>query len=256
MRKTLGAAALLLAMMGTAAADGPARRGYDNAPPPARSWSGFYVGGFIGGAWGDDVHVRELGAVGAPTVAYNSFAGFDTGLDASFLGGLTVGYNHRWSWLVAGIEADVGWFRLSGSAADPRSPAFDTVSRTEIGDWFGVVAARIGPATDQVFVYSKVGVAFVDISSSIVDTCAAAPCGGGLVTARSSDTSVGLAIGGGIEYAIGANWSLKAEYLFLDVEDQTLTGTLTAPIVAPFRWNHDPHGVHTARIGFNVKLGQ
>jgi outer membrane immunogenic protein len=255
MRKILGAAALLLIMAGTAAADGAARRGgYKSVPPPARTWAGFYVGGFVGGAWGDDVRVQELGAVAAPTVPYNSFTPFSTELDGSFLGGVTVGYNYQWSWLLTGIEADLGWFRLTGSGADPVSPALDTVSRTEIGDWFGVIAARIGLASEQVLVYSKIGVAFVDVTSSIVDTCSVAPCGTGLVTASTSSTSTGLAIGGGIEYAMSANLSLKAEYLFLDIEDHTVTGTLTAPVAAPFSWNHEPRGVHTARIGFNVKF--
>ena len=69
------------------------------APPPVFSWTGFYVGGFVGGAWGaSDSRVTDpcgpaatvvCGAVGT----YNGVApvGFDLG--SSVIGGGTVGYN-------------------------------------------------------------------------------------------------------------------------------------------------------------------
>ena len=89
---------------------------------------------------------------------------------------------------------------------------------TRIGDWYGVLAARFGVAFGPAFIYAKAGAAFVDVSSSIVDTCVVAPCGNGTLTAAGSLDEWSWALGGGIEYALSPNWSIKGEYLHLGID--------------------------------------
>src|SRR6202007_1865682 len=81
------------------AADLPARTTYTKAPAyvaPLYNWTGFYIGGNIGGAFPRN----------------NSFAGLTTGNNnnGSFFGGLQVGYDYQFApnW-VLGVEGQYSW---------------------------------------------------------------------------------------------------------------------------------------------------
>lgn len=229
------------------------------APPPAvagpSTWTGFYVGGFLGGAWSNNVTATER----AP--AYNGVGTTTSyGLDSSVIGGATIGYNHQMGMLVAGLEAEGGYLRLSGSASFPTSPGQDTVSSSQIGDWYTVLAGRIGLSLGPALIYAKGGAALVSITSSVIDSCQLAPCAPTAVNA-SGGNSVELtwAGGGGLEVALADGWSVKGEYLYLGT-DQSYTvsgpGQLAGgSLVRRFNWRHDIPAVHTAKIGFNYRFG-
>jgi outer membrane immunogenic protein len=109
-----------LALAHTATAAGLPRKAatYESPPPPAYSWTGFYIGATIGGGWSDsDVnyvandlvslgHFTNLG--GRPPPASIETSGV--------LGGLQVGYNWQVSpvWLI-GAEADINWSGVKGT---------------------------------------------------------------------------------------------------------------------------------------------
>jgi outer membrane immunogenic protein len=62
----------------------------------------------------------------------------------------------------------------------------------------------------------------------------------------SSDWETGYTVGGGIEWAFSPNWSLKSEYLYVDLGDQTFSspaGTYTTET-----------DFHTARVGLNYRF--
>jgi outer membrane immunogenic protein len=44
-----------------------------------------------------------------------------------------------------------------------------------------------------------------------------------------SKTQLGWTVGGGIEYALNRNWSIKGEYLYVDLGTVSTTGTITPP---------------------------
>ena len=107
--------------------------------------------------------------------------------DSGFLGGGQVGYNYQTGPWVIGAEADI-------SAASNNL------------NWASTLAARVGWAFNRWLVYGKVGGAWAN--QDFVGSH-------GIV---SSNTSSGLLLGAGLEYALQNRWSAKIEYNRLDVD--------------------------------------
>jgi outer membrane immunogenic protein len=87
-------------------------------------------------------------------------------------------------------------------------------------DWLVTVRPRIGFAFDRTLVYATGGVAIANEKDAFNDTLITTGGGpftgiAGLLNVTSS-RSIGWTAGGGIEYVIAPQWSLKAEYLHLD----------------------------------------
>ncbi len=262
MRRTtiiaLAAVAFSLGAAGSAlSADLPRKApAYVPPPPPVLNWTGFYVGGFLGAATSEkDVTVTELGST--THVAYNGIGNtWGYNLDTSFIGGGTLGYNWQFanSPFVIGIEGEIGYIHLDGSGADPHSPALDTRATSRVGDWYGVLAGRLGWAVvPNWLLYVKGGAVWTDLHADVVDTCTGAPCGPATVNASGSTTTTGWTVGGGAEWMFAPRWSVKAEYLFLGIDETVRAcgpggGTGAG---STFCWDHDFKGVHTAKLGVN-----
>jgi outer membrane immunogenic protein len=171
-----------------AAADLPPAGGapYYKAPavyaPPAYTWSGFYLGINGGGAWG--------------TSSWTTPGSFDT--SGGFVGG-TIGYNYQMDQAVLGVEGDIDWADINGSAS------CSTGSCKTNDNWLATVRGRLGYAADRFMPYVTGGLAVGDIQ-------AAAPGFPG-----GSVTNAGWTAGGGIEFALPGHWSAKAEYLYVDL---------------------------------------
>jgi outer membrane immunogenic protein len=77
-----------------------------------------------------------------------------------------------------------------------------------------------------------------------------------------SSTKVGYAVGAGVEAGLWGNWTLKAEYLYVDFGTITGTGLITAPpaVLAagsnnnPFTHSFDLKA-NIARVGLNYRFG-
>lgn len=230
------------------------------------NWTGPYLGGFVGGAWSDSVDVREgvsQGGAFPPGDCYNTprCAPYGYSLDSSVIAGLTAGYNWQaaGSPFVFGLEGEFGFLRLKGTGTDPNSLAVaggDTNDSTKIGDWYGLVAGRLGYAWDRTLIYVKGGAAFLPVKTAVVDVCTAPPCGGGTVNASASETVTGWTVGGGFEWAWTENWSLKAEYLLIGLGETVSTcgpgGGLAAG--STYCWTHDLDNIHTVKVGLNYKF--
>jgi outer membrane immunogenic protein len=232
------------------AADMPAK-----APMPTKApavvpftWTGSYIGGFVGGASAaKDVSTTDpiFPAVGG---VFNGVAPTSYRLGSSVIAGFTGGYNWQFAphWVV-GYESETGYLRMRGSAV--MSPANDTVAFTNYGNWYSAYTARFGYAFDRSLIYAKGGVALTRIETGVVDT-----------TGVTLDTSArkwkaGYAVGGGLEYAIDSKWSLKAEYLYLGFgKNFDTTGTIpTNPGAGTGFSTTSLSGIHTAKIGLNYK---
>lgn len=65
-------------------------------------------------------------------------------------------------------------------------------------------------------------------------------------------------MGGGLEYAFGRNWTLKAEYLYVSLDSESLTEvavTHTAGVApASFNVNFGRTNLNVARIGVNYRF--
>ena len=143
------------------------------APPSVFSWTGFYIGADIGGAWGDhDVTIAASPI--APARAINtSFSGV--------IGGGFAGYNYQINQFVIGVQGDIQGLGLSGSTF---SPAADVTARVQ-GDWSGAINGRLGFAFDRALFYAIGGAAFTHGSTTAnAGPALAAPFLGNLASRR------------------------------------------------------------------------
>jgi len=258
-----GIAAALSAVSGHAA-DLPAGP-YTKAAPVATAynWTGFYLGGFVGGAFADRSALStEPTFIGG--FPYN-FATLSNSynLSNSVVAGGTIGWNYQpagTNWLI-GLEGEAGYIHVARTVQDINAVNIglaypDSLDTTRIGDWYGVIAGRLGWAVDRVLFYGKGGVAFVQKSYSFADNCVVGACGPGIANLARNETQVTWAAGGGVEYAFTPNWSVKGEYLYLATrESYTVNGTAITIATAPVSNVHADPGVHTVKVGFNYRFG-
>jgi outer membrane immunogenic protein len=85
-------------------------------------------------------------------------------------------------------------------------------------NWIGTATSSVGIAHDRWLIYTKAGVAWNH--TNYTDNWV----GGGvpLFTGADSENRVGWTVGAGIEWAIWNNWSIKAEYDYLDFGNKTV----------------------------------
>ena len=132
--------------------------------------------------------------------------------------------------LVLGIEADI-----QGAGIDASSTYAGKAYSSEL-DYFGTVRGRIGYAFDRALVYGTGGFAYGGLKKSSNAT--------GTVESFDS-TATGWVVGGGLEYKITPVWSVKAEYQYIDLGSNDLTG---------FKGQKDDD-YHTIRGGVNYHFG-
>ena len=144
MKKLLFASAALAAFIGTSAFAADMAAPVYKAPPPAApvwSWTGFYLGANVGGAWANHSTFTMSDPLGS--FPFDPFS-FSTSSPASAIGGVHGGYNYQAgpSWLV-GLEADFSWTGLKltgnspmtaiGGIVIPNANAFDNTKVKDIG---------------------------------------------------------------------------------------------------------------------------
>jgi outer membrane immunogenic protein len=267
MRHILLGTAALFALCGSAtAADLPA---YTKAPivaAPIFNWSGAYIGAYLGGAAADRnaVSTEPQTSLGVTTpIAFYNTSAFNNNysLNNTFIGGGTVGINYQPSgsgWVI-GVEGEVGYLNLKRTVVDINpvpagAPGGDSTDRTQIGEVYGVFAGRVGYAFDRVLFYGKGGAAFVDKTARFSDGCSVAPCSATTLTTGTTGAQFTWTAGGGIEYAITDNWSVKGEYLYLATRESYSYSGYTSAGVSYTSFHTDP-GVHTGKIGLNYRWG-
>jgi outer membrane immunogenic protein len=196
-------------------------------------WSGIYIGGVIGGAWGrTDSSDPGLGILGTlfnvPVIQTTDRSGF--------IGGIEGGDRYQFGKLVIGWEADMVWGGVNGTSTTTFGPFFApgllTRSITADSNWTGTATSSVGIAHDRWLIYGKAGVAWTH--TNYTDNWVANVGGGVPVfTGTGSDNRVGWTVGTGIEWAIWNNWSIKAEYDYLDFGNRTvaINGALLPTIV-------------------------
>jgi outer membrane immunogenic protein len=115
---------------------------------------------------------------------------------------------------VFGVEGDFDWDNIKGN---PSACVGCQVSST----WLATARGRVGVAWDRLLFYGTVGAAFQNVKFAVT----APPLTTPLAT---TVDPVGVIAGGGVEFAIFPNWSVKAEYLYVNFNNQTIgPGTFT-----------------------------
>jgi outer membrane immunogenic protein len=147
-------------------------------------------------------------------------------LNTFFVGGAQAGYNWQAGNFVYGLEGDInynGWNNTSNNIytlAAPLAGTFTTAVNTKL-NWFGTVRGRIGvAASSSILIYGTGGLAYGQVSSSTVGAFSALggfTALGETYAGTASNTRAGWTVGGGMEWLFMPNWSLKWEYLYIDL---------------------------------------
>jgi outer membrane immunogenic protein len=227
------------------AADLPARE-YAKAPvvPPVPyyDWSGFYIGGNVGGSWGHSSSTNSA--------LDGTFVSSGSRTDSAVIGGGQIGYNFMVApHFLLGVEADV---QGSSSKNTATSPDGSNSYSSKLDD-FGTVRGRAGFTADNWLFYGTGGFAWSQGSVTRTQITAVAsvppiPAAAGTVETV-DNTRTGWAAGVGVEYGITPNWTVRAEYLYLDL------GTITSVFPLSNRQQTTSANMSIARIGVNYKFG-
>jgi outer membrane immunogenic protein len=231
MRRVLLASTAAIAMVaGAQAADlGAPRAAIAAAVVAPDQWSGFYAGLHAGYGFGRSRIPASL-VIGAP---------LDHSFNGALLGG-QFGWNHQIGRLVLGLEATLAYAGLSGSVDAGIAGA---AMRTD-AKWLTTMGPRLGFAYDRALIYAKGGFAAAGFSSGLV-----AP---GLGDFRGAFVRTGWFLGAGIEYALASNWSIRAEYNYLNFGTgySTLQGLGFASVGTASTLD-----AHVVTIGLNYRFG-
>ncbi|WP_420968485.1 outer membrane protein [Bradyrhizobium sp. B120] len=232
------------------AADLP-ERNWTKAPPlvtPAYNWSGFYAGVNVGGGWYDGGNITSSSNI-TSLIAPDNIVRIpvsDSSQSGVTAGGL-LGYNYQLGKVVLGVEADFNYADLNSSRGGStvvtffHSPTesfnFQTTSKI---DWFGTVRGRIGfvPA-ERLLIYGTGGLAYGEVKTHIANSEVFSNGFSRLWLGDNSDVRVGWAAGGGLEYAFTNNWTLRGEYLYVDLGSSGVTATFQGadPLQSQIRYN-------------------
>ncbi|MBB4040458.1 outer membrane immunogenic protein [Microvirga flocculans] len=250
-------AAVALATTAASAADLPSRRAPAPvvAAAPLFTWTGFYAGVNAGYTWGDNT--MTLSSVDPDFFAGVPLAGFGRSKnEGSFTGGGQIGYNYQIGSAVLGLETDLNYVNLNDRYALTFADAVDSAileARHKV-QWFGTLRARLGftPA-ERLLVYATGGLAYGSVKTNTGLAVDTADMGSGAFSASKSDTRWGWALGAGAEYAVTNNLTLKAEYLYVDLDSKNLSAT--SPQFPGVSYNvKDETSFHTLRAGLNYKF--
>ena len=173
--------------------------------------------GFCASAEAADIYGRAPYTVQQPLNVY-SWAGPYIGANVSytwgditnsiaspsgFAGGVQGGYNFQYGQWVFGGEADI---QASGAS--------DTFAGWKFSNpWFGTLRGRAGFAMNNILIYGTGGLAFGNVRAEALNL-------------TENHSAAGWTLGVGTEIGITQNWTAKAEYLYVNLNNSqfALTG--------------------------------
>lgn len=266
-----------------------APRPYVKAPVAERvaSWTGFYLGGQVGGAWADrtanftpddaSAFIFNPGLPGAPAVPGQVAPGPHSFAMSGVTGGVEAGYNWQLgrNWLI-GIEGDFSGSNLGGSGRETQplvAPNFtQTMSAEQKVDWWGSIRARVGMlASPDLLLFATGGFAYGRVSSSDSYSTNGGAFGVNLngrsffcatdatcFAGSTSNVQTGWTVGGGGEWRFAPRWSLKLEYLYVNLGRSSVTAsaltTFFTPTPSTYTADLGRTDFHVVRAGVNYQF--
>jgi len=220
------------------------------APPPALSaaydWTGLYVGGHLGYAWGNS-NWSTLGISGSLDLA-QPIDTFDE--SGSFFAGVQAGYNFVLpNRFVAGVEADASFpsfpslAGISIGGSSTFSSPFGTETYLETVKSSGTLRGRIGYAPGNWLFYATGGFAWSYNQLTLTNLATGA-------TDMPFLWRLGWAAGAGVEAPIAPHWTARLEYLFTDYGNSSVFFTNNGQ---SFTSNFSPQELH---VGVNYRFGE
>jgi outer membrane immunogenic protein len=209
-------ATVALAALGSAsalAADLPQRPSY-KAPPvvmaPLPTWTGCYIGGNVGGAFGN--------------ASVSGGGGTVSGNGSGFAGGGQIGCDYQFSggWVI-------GLRDMFDGTSNKKSGTFtgfggNTAVANFNNQWFDTLTARLGYSFAPTWLlYFQGGAAWGHTSTNVTI--------GGAQVGQTSNTRTGWTVGGGAEWMFAPHWSTFLEGNYMDFGSQSGSVTAGAPAV-------------------------
>jgi outer membrane immunogenic protein len=159
----------------------------------AYNWSGFYIGGYVGGAWGNTDVTR-----------IDNGLGFSSTPNGVSLGGI-LGYNYPIGMGIIGLEGDAGWLSASGTSSGAAGGS--SYNQNVKVDFEGRIRARLGYAMDRTLLFAAGGVSFghQKIALELIPSTGVNSL---------SNNHTGWNLGGGLDYAFINNLVGRIEYIY------------------------------------------
>jgi len=261
----------------------PAATAFGRVPAPVLlgyDWSGFYVGGHVGGGL-ERVAFQDasLSALLSACCYYITLGqlvpniAIPDGRGMAFLGGAQAGYDYQVGRFVVGGAVDFSLTNLNvggGGVSQTTTPTFYTgfVSAAEVltahTDWTSTATAKLGvTAFDSLLWYNKFGIAVAHtsysyglIGNNTTNGFGVGPFG---FQAGAGAINVGWTIGTGVAWAFDPNWSATLEYDYLDFGSQSVDfsgrsgniGGVTSPFTSNTTFRQQ---VSELKLGLNYKF--
>jgi outer membrane immunogenic protein len=174
--------------------------------PVTYDWSGFYLGGQLGGAYGS----VDWNYTGTAIVANET--------TTSFAGGAHAGLQKQFGRMVLGVDVAYTWADLERSAP---APLLSNSTLTASANDILLVTGKVGYAFDNLLASVRAGwaSATVEYATNL----------NGVVTTSSSERESGWTAALGIEYAVLPNVILGVEYDYIRIN---VGGSSTTPAVS------------------------
>jgi outer membrane immunogenic protein len=238
--------ALLAIPVAASAADLKPAPVYSKAPmiAPVFTWTGFYIGGNLGGAWAHRNVTDSL-------FGLNFSNGTNNGV---FIGGGQIGGNYQFSNFVVGVEGSFDWASNNNNTTTGivvPGLGGNTIQVTSNNTWITTLAGRFGVAYDRVLFYGKGGGAWVGNNSFTVTNVTT----GASITGSNSNTTSGWLAGAGLEWAFANNWTLKFEYDFIGLSGRTFTVPAGSPFLVGDTFTTGSSNIQMATVGVNFLFG-
>jgi outer membrane immunogenic protein len=203
---------------------------YGKAPAyaavPIYNWTGFYIGGHVGGAFSSNEILNGL-------VTGNNHNG-------RLLGGLQAGADYQLAAnLLIGVEGQYSWLGSNNGGIIFPGGFIYTNTRPALGSVTGRVGFTWGPA----LLYVKGGYAYSDNREALTF--------GGLPIGFAFDNGHrnGYTVGTGLEYMFAQNWSARIEYQYYDFGSSRFIAPVAFVPLGSFR-----NDEHTVKAGVNYRF--
>jgi len=253
---TVPALAGAMAMSAANAADLPTK-----APSVAPyNWTGFYIGGNVGGAWQRLSNslsiINNVGFNQTAIPGINASGSPELNASSVTFGG-QLGFNQQIGNIVYGAEVDFNWFNLKNDAGGTFNfTTTDTpyvLTTSERTQWLFTARPKIGWAADRTLFYVTGGLAVtrIQFEQEYGEPRVGIPIRN---VASATKTKLGWTAGLGGEWALQEAWSLKAEYLYAHFNTMDTVVRTTNP-TSTFSNSLSTLQLHTVRLGLNYRFG-
>jgi len=217
--------------------------------PVEPSLAGWYVGINGGGSFGASNNITLSNSRDSSQADIGQFDR-DSGFGGIQLGYLSQGFG--WGGHIAiGLETDFQGSGIDSSFTRSNlnydfAPAYFNANQSI--DFFGTVRARVGYTVDRAFVYVTGGWAYAGTETSV-------NINHGYNSIKQDAVQSGYAVGGGVEYLLTPCWSVRAEYLYIDLNGpdttQTLSGIASDGSIDHFNVSDN---FNIVRVGLNYRF--